>query len=313
MSRAEELEVISLPEPYNDTVRIKNIQAGIGALLANEIPALQVDIGREKHMAGTFAVQTIVEEAVRARLDDLHAAHQYPPFAFMMQNLRVPHAKPEHSTLTRLAPHEDHGQLAVAIHKPYAGEPTKVQFGFRAADATLPELDITKPYDGPDLHSFVDTVYQGTAQLGRLTLFSQGHALINMQPAAHFFERNPDQKVGGRFTRYFMVDPETYDLTGLADYSAFTAMRRQTAEYLDYQQWRILDTDLRTHGSSLSYQRYQELRNLADQQLSDHPGAQYTYWEHPDCSMTHGVYRNEELPTTTDTYMIRDKRADISA
>ena len=63
------LEVISFPEPYTDLDKAAMIIAYTRALVHNEIPAFQVDVGDDRFLAGTLAVQRAIELGVaRVRL-----------------------------------------------------------------------------------------------------------------------------------------------------------------------------------------------------------------------------------------------------
>ena len=58
------LEVISFPEPYTDLDKAAMIIAYTRALVHNEIPAFQVDVGDDRFLAGTLAVQHAIELGV---------------------------------------------------------------------------------------------------------------------------------------------------------------------------------------------------------------------------------------------------------
>jgi hypothetical protein len=298
----QQLEVIDLPAPYTDQQSIEQITAHTRALVRNELPAFQVDVGTDLHLLGTLAVRSLIETEMNLHTGELHANNGHPPFAFTGQNMRAPYyVRSGHKKITRLAPHLDGEQIGPAVHKEYFGKPTKVQFGYLTSGKVLPLYDESVSYEGPDLEPFVETLYEGVTHVGRISIFSQGYTDISMKPTAHYFERDPNQQIGGRSTRYFMIDPHSYNLDGIADYGSFRIMRQHMSMHLDYQQWEILKNEL-AGGTSVDDQS--SLHQLIDSHLKDHPGQNYTYWDIPGEIVTsYGVYP-KGFPIDTEKFVV---------
>jgi hypothetical protein len=247
----------------------------------NKLPVFQVDVGEDKHLAGTMAVRHIVEAAYNEKVGEVYESSNFPPFRLAFQNERWPYLMSARKTTSRrIAPHFDTQQAGPAIHKEYPGLPTTVEGGYQRYGVELPEIDDSKSYDGPGVEGLVETAYRGVTQLGRLTIFSQGDKAIDMKPTVHSFERAPHQTIGGRFVRFYTLDPAHTDYTKLRSYDEFVGMRKQTSAHLDYEQWRMLDYEL----SQTDDEQYQDLRAMTTSHLTDHPGANYTYWHTTDVS-----------------------------
>lgn len=270
------IEVIPFLPPYTDEDSIGRIGTNIAHMSENKLPIFQVDVGEDRHLAGTMAVRQIVEAAYNEKVGEIYERSNFLPFRLAFQNMRVPYFLSANHAVDskRIAPHLDTQQSGPAIHKEYPGLPTAVEGGYQQEGAVLPELDHTKSYEGPGIEGFVDAAYRGIAQLGRLTVFSQGDRAIDMKPTVHYFERAPHQPVGGRFTRFFSLDPSRTDYTKVRSYDEFVDMRKQASMHLDYEQWRLLGYEL----SQTSGEQYQDLRTMAAEHLADHPGTGYTYW-----------------------------------
>lgn len=290
-----QIEIIDLPSPYNDPCKVAQISAYTGALVRNELPAFQVEVGDDFALAGTFAVQAAIEEGVAVHADK-RVSDSYPvPFRFSYQNLRAPfYVRPSHARITTLSPHVDGRQIGPAIHKEYVGEPTEVQFGYVSDMSVLPPVE--DGYMGPGLAAFADTVYEGVTKLGRLSVFSQGNAYWDMQPTVHYFKRVAGQPVGGRYTRYSMLDPATCPYPGMQDYERFVTMRAEASLHLDWWQWQLLGEELeakQTDVPALTSERY---ASLVKQHTAKHPGEDYHYWTVD--SMLYGVFpRNSDNAT----------------
>lgn len=272
------LEVIDFPEPYTDLHKADMISAYTQALIHNELPAFQVDVGHDYAVIGTLAVQKIIEQSVEEVHSTVHDSTTLP-FRFSAQNLRAPfYVRPQHALSTPYPPHIDQRQLGPAMHKEYVGKPTRVQFGYIAEGVTLPPAE--PGYSGPGLEAFSDTVYEGITFLGRLSVFSQGNRAWGMQPTAHYFEREASQNVGGRYTRFSMFDPDRSPYPADPDnYELFVQMRKNASVHLDWCQWQLLSEELHAQQAIMPPERHQEIMQLAEPHLHDHPGKQYSYWQ----------------------------------
>lgn len=288
------LEIIDFPAPYENTASIEQIADHTRALAHNQLPAFQVDVGNDRFLAGTLAVQAIIE----ASIDDMYGSDLSPqytmPFRFSFQNLRAPfYFDMSDARSTTMPPHVDRRQIGPAIHKQHAGSPTRVQFGYVSEEMTLPPF--LCDYQGPDLVKFADTVYEGTTHLGRLSIFSQGNAHWDMKPAAHYFMRETGQLIGGRYTRYNMLDPATKPYPQGDAYNTLVAMRKAASVHLDWQQWRILEKELNQYGHMLPGVTRMHYADQARLHLDGHPGEHYRYWSMTDdVGIAYGV-----LPTDT--------------
>ena len=286
------LEVISFPEPYTDLDKAAMIIAYTRALVHNEIPAFQVDVGDDRFLAGTLAVQRAIELGVEESCGKSAADGYDVPFKFSYQNLRAPfYVRPQHARSTTMPPHVDGKQIGPAIHKEYVGQPTKVQFGYVTDRTKLPP--IKDDYTGPDLAEFSDTVYEGVTHLGRLSIFSQGNDYWGMAPTAHYFQRQANQRVGGRYTRYSMLDPAHCAFPDTSQYEQFVEMRTKASLHLDWRQWQLLGEDLRDYSDQISPAIHASYTDLIAQHTKGHPGEDYHYWAIDD--QTYGV-----IPRTED-------------
>lgn len=271
------LEIIDFPEPYTDTHKADMISEYTQALVRNELPAFQVDVGHDRFLAGTFAVQRAIELGVEESGNTSVSETYDVPFRFSYQNLRAPfYVRPQHARPTTLPPHVDGNQIGPAIHKEYVGEPTKVQFGHIASDVELPPF--TFDYMGPDLAEFTDVVYEGVTHLGRLSVFSQGSDHWGMAPSAHYFQRQADQHVGGRYTRYSMLDPAKCPYPDISQYDRLVEMRTKASLHLDWRQWQLLGEDLKAHGDRVSPAMRATYTDLITQHTTGHKGEDYHYW-----------------------------------
>lgn len=276
MSSYEHIDVIPFEPPYTNQESIERIQDNIGRMAHNKLPIFQVDVGHDIHLAGTLAVRHIIEQAYGEFTNDAYREADFPRFAFWFQNMRTPYyTRVNYATPHRLAPHTDRQQVGPAIHKEYPGQPTVVQGGYKRYGCTLLPINDNATYEGPGVDKFVETAYHGVAQLGRLTVFSQGDPVIGMRQAVHYFEREPGQAIGGRYVRYHMVDPAVVDFSKVRSYEELVAMREQTSLHLDYEQWRHLDYMLSRNSS----EDYAQWKRLAAQQLVDHPGKGDVFWQ----------------------------------
>lgn len=271
------LEVIDFPAPYTDPDTMKQIADRTSLLAHNEIPAFQVDVGEDHFLGGTLAVQGAIEAEIENLFGEDSSPHCAVPFRFTYQNLRAPFfVRPDHARSTTMSPHIDSVQIGPAIHKEYVGRPTAVQFGHVTEGTVLPP--IIDDYKGPDLTEFANTVYQGVTQLGRLSIFSQGNAHWNMAPTAHYFQRQADQLIGGRYTRYSMLDPAVNPYPTSDDYDTLVEMRKAANVHLDWQQWQLLKGELKAHQHSVSQEDHARYTDLVSKHLDGHPGENYRYW-----------------------------------
>lgn len=273
----KKLEVIDFPAPYTDEQTIGQIGAYVQDLLGNELPAFQVDVGDDLHLSGTLAVQRAIEQ----KINDVHAGitpTSNLPFRYIHQSMRAPfYVHPSHARSKTLTPHLDSGQVGLAIHKEYVGHPTKVQFCHVPKGVELPP--VTEDYRGADLAEITGTAYEGITQLGRLSIFSQGNPHWDLQPAAHYYERQPDQLIGGRYTRYSMLDPESAAYPNQADsYEQLAEMRKTAAIHLDWRQWQMLSGELAGAKDAIHPDDYVEHTALTEMHLANHPGKEYLYW-----------------------------------
>ena len=277
--RSKELSIVNFDAPYTDARAIGSIAAHGAAVCQNELPAFQVDVGDDRHLSGSLAVRAILEDVVNDEFGDTFARHGYPPFKFVSEAMRAPHfVAASHAKVKPLRPHLDSEQIGLAIHKEYPGEPTPVAFGYVHGRVPLPTQESYVP-NGKGLRPYVQQAYEGQTSVGRLSIFSQGFALGGMKPSVHYFNRVPNQTVGGRWRRFFMNDPALKDFSRIPNYDRFVAMRQATSVYLDYRQWELLQNELAQADVSVCEQRREELQTMAADHLREHPGKQYTYWE----------------------------------
>lgn len=280
------LEVIDFPEPYTDLHKADMISAYTQALIRNELPAFQVDVGHDRLLAGTFAVRRAIELGVEEGCGKSVSEDYDVPFRFSYQSLRAPfYARPQHARPTTMPPHVDGMQIGPAVHKEYVGQPTKVQFAHIADGVELPPIQ--SDYVGPDLAEFADVVYEGVTHLGRLSVFSQGNDHWGMTPSAHYFQRQPDQYVGGRYTRYSMLDPAKCPYPDISQYDRLVEMRAKASLHLDWRQWQLLGEDLDNHGERVSPAEHAAYSDLIAQHTKDHQGKDYHFWAIND--QTYGV------------------------
>lgn len=276
---SRELNVIDFDAPYDDPQAIGSIAAHSLAVCQNEIPAFQVDVGKDRHLAGSFVVRAIIEQAVNEQFGEVFAEHGYPPFRFMGEAMRAPYyADPSHARITSLRPHRDTEQICLALHKEYPGQPTPVGFGYARKGVELPTKEAYVP-DDKGVRPYVNVAYEGETTATRLTAFSQGFALGGMEAAVHHYDRVPDQVVGGRWRRFFMNDPVVKDFSALPDFDQFVAMRQAVSRHLDYKQWLLLQQELQQSGDTIPDVQREELTALTADHLKDHPGSQYQFWE----------------------------------
>ena len=308
VSVAKELTVIPFPEPYADRDSVRAIQEHVGAMACNEIPAFQVDVGshQDRHLAGTFAVRRIVEDAYQKLVADAYHERGFPPFRFSMQSLRFPYSVPSYyAKRLRLPPHHDNEQIGLAIHKEYFhGSPTVVDFGYLREGAKLPENTYDGHYHGPGLEAFSDVSYTGSTQLGRLSIFSQGDATIGMLPAVHYFQRASEQP-GGQHTRYFMLNPHEFDYSRLKNYDDFVETRQQASLHLDWKQWQYIHEQL-TSINAKGHEDLTEIARIAASHLQDHPGADMTFWDFREdvSTLAYGVIPKDGSLDSVDVHRI---------
>lgn len=272
------IDVIDFYPPYTDQKVADHITEYVNGMLQNEVPAFQVEVGNDRHLAGTLAVRQIIEDAVEQVWDGGVSPDQAYPFRFTHQSLRAPFfVSQQDGITTRIAPHVDKYHVGPAIHKEYLGRPTKVQFGYVSEGTKLPpdEMD----YDGPDLSAYIDNVYEGVAKLGRLSIFSEGNEHHGMQKTAHYFERQTDQSFGGRYTRYSMLSLESSFMAKPDDdYDSFVTMRKNASLHLDLWQWALVRKELQEQKSGGAAHEYDQYITLANDHITDHPGTNYRYW-----------------------------------
>lgn len=284
------LEVVEFPAPYSDKQSIEEIAHHTRKMLDSQLPAFQVDVGADRHLAGTLAVRQIIEYEVNNAWDKGPSPVSPIPFRFTHQNMRAPFfVLPQHARANRISPHVDGMQLGPAIHKEYLGSPTKVQFGYVPEGIELP---VAENYTGPDLSQYIDNVHEGVTHLGRLSVFSQGNANWNMRPSAHYFEREIQPDIGGRYTRYSMFDPKHGAFPAPDEFESFAAMRKNASVHLDLWQWKLVRDELEAYKEKIPFEDYTRYSAMADDHIANHPGANYKYWMMTDVDLkdyTYGV------------------------
>jgi len=301
-----------LPDILDDAAR-QRIQALTRMVIAQEIPAYQVDAGDT--IAGTLAVRNVIEAEMNSSFGQVLEEKGLPPWRMTQETgLIQAYARREHYAIVRtLPPHKDKGFHGLAMHRNYMSpQPVRVQFGF--SDATIsdhPSFHIPVHYDGTDgVEKYTDTVWEGETVSGRLTVFSEGNTyqdgedLFNMQPAVHMFDRR-DMPWAGIYTRYACVDLRRTDWTDVP-YDDFTDMRLHTSHHLEYARWHAAVKEIESVREALPDADYENMHHRASHQLkASEPYAPYKFWNMYNGvegellgTLSYGVYSEAHTPTS---------------
>lgn len=278
------VEAVDFPAPYDDPRTFQKIVQNCVDVMDPEspVPATQVTIGEDLHLAGSMVVQRAAELAVSTVIGAHLKEHGKPPFRFISQN-RDPDFR---CYKTAIAPHLDVGQIGLAIHTQdrLGGAPFEAQFGYAKLGAEFPEtlaISESTPYDGLDLTGYVRDIYTAQITSGTVTIFSQGYPSMDIAPTAHFFPRPFEQapQVGGNHYRSFMVSPEAIDFTRTpAGFDALVKMRQQAMYERDLRRLKRLEDELNQSQHLMNPEEVAAGRAMIKAHRQDHPGEGYAHW-----------------------------------